>query len=130
MHVKQEAYHTENNLFDPHPNVRIKDGIWNSGSKLHCLYMDSPRKQDQASYNAIQATESDGTQTTSSVKCELKIKVSHKGACKAYKFKHLAGNSLISLPMLANQGCIIIHDKSRIVLTKDGTTLMSGYREK
>ena len=48
----------------------------------------------------------------------------------AYKFKTLAGNSLISLPVFADQGCTITLDKDKIVVAKEGTTVMSGYRER
>lgn len=92
--------------------------------------MDSPSELDQKSHSAIRATQLDGTQITSSVKCELKKENAPQGACKAYKFTHLAGNSLIFFLVFADQGCNIILDKYIIVVTKDDVTIVSGYREK
>lgn len=96
----------------------------------HYLCMDSLSTNDKVHHNTIQAAEPDGTHIASIIQCGLKIKDTPQGASKAYKFKHLAGNSLISLPMFADQGCTTSLDKDKIVVTKNETTIMSGYREK
>ena len=122
--------YTANNLFDPRLKERNKDGICDSGSTLHCLCMDSPSINDHTNHRIIRATQPDGTHITSSMQCDLKIPNLPPGTRTAYKFKTLAGNSLISLPIFADQGCTITLDKDKVVVTKHGNTIMSGYREK
>ena len=80
--------------------------------------MDSPSLNDHTQHTTIRATQPDGTHITSSVRCELKIPNLPPGARTAYKFKTLAGNSLISLPVFADQGYTITLDKDKIVVAK------------
>jgi hypothetical protein len=86
---------------------------------LHCLCNDSPSENDRASLFGIRATQPDGTQIRSHVECDLKIKNMPAGARKAYKFEQLAGNSLISLPILADNNCTIMLDKTKIIVKQE-----------
>ena len=62
--------------------------------------------------------------------CDLNLKQLLQGTRTAYKFHNLAGNSLISLPILADQGCEIVLTNESILITKNGQDIMHGYREK
>ena len=93
------------------------------------MCMDSPSTNDRTDHTIIRATQPDGMHISSSVQCNLKIPNIPSGTSKAYKFRHLAGNSLISLPIFADQGCTITLDKDKIEIAKGGTTIISGYRE-
>lgn len=95
-----DAVYTTNNLIDPHPKARNKDGICDRGSTLHCLCVDSPSLNEQTDHSIIRATQPDGMHITSSVQCDFKNPNIPPGTSKAYKFRRLAGNSLISLPSL------------------------------
>jgi hypothetical protein len=49
---------------------------------------------------------------------------------EAHIFEDLAENPLVSLPVLADNGCIITLDKKSIDIRRDGKEVMKGYREK
>lgn len=114
----------------PTKNEGIRTGCATADRHLHCLCNDSPSENYRASLFGIRATQPDGMQVRSHVECNLKIKSMPAGARKTYKFEQLADNSLISLPILADNNCTILLDKTKIIVQQEGKIIMKGHKGK
>ena len=109
-----------NYVNSPSPNVGTLNAIADSGTTIHCLCTDSPSMDDKMDINGIRAIQPDGSPITSNATCKLRLTNLPEGARKAYKFPQQAGNALISLPVLCDNGCDVKLTRNAIVVTKDG----------
>lgn len=117
-----------NYQFDLYLEARNEEASVRVG-QFYCLCIDSLSANNRTSAQEIKGTQPDGTQITSNLQCELKIKGILTATHLAYKFHNLASNSLISLPMLAHSGCNPLN-REDVLFTKHSNTIMEKYRER
>lgn len=79
----------------------------------------------RASLLKIKAMQPDGTQIRLPLKLNMKFRNMPVGARKAYKLPNLRGNSLVSLSTLAYKESTNVLDKNKIVIQKEGKTIIS-----
>ena len=89
----------------PHRKPHINDVIADSGAKIHWLNTSNPSKNDIHDPIGLQAIQPDGTLSNSNTKCDMIIKNITDGAKEAYNFKEMKENAIVSLTVLAGNGC-------------------------
>ena len=85
--------------------------------------------QDTDTAHGIRALQPDGTPIVATKTCMLKLTNLPEAARKAHKFPQLAGNALISIPVLCDNGCEVKLTREKITVSKDGQEIIEGKRD-
>jgi hypothetical protein len=113
----------------PLPSIQhLDDPIADSGSTIHCLKPTAITDNDRHHPTGLHATQPDGSPMISHTKCEIIKRRLPLPAKTGYKFENVKHN-IISIPVLCDNGCEIRRTAANITVTKNGSTVMTGYHD-